>query len=479
MRGRARASLAASPVLVGAVAVLIAIVAVYLSYNANSGLPFVPTYDLEAELPNAANLVPGNDVRIGGARVGTVSKISAEQGSDGRVYARLRLELDKDLEPLPVDTTMIVRPRSALGLKYLELEPGTAKAGLEPGATIPVSRARPRPVELDTVLNMFDARTRTGARGMLRGFGDALAGRGESLNAAIAELRPLLDDLQPVARDLADPSTRLARLVSALAAAAREAAPVAEQQAELFANLDVTFAALAGVARPYLGEAISESPPTLAAATEGFPRQRRFIRNTTALLRQLRPGVRTLRGAAPTLASALEAGTRTLPRAPAFNRRLADAFDALADFSEDPLVERGIGQLTRLAASLEPTLRFLVPAQTRCNYVTLWLRNLSDLLSEGDRNGTWQRFIIIATPQGPNNEGSLSSAAANGGGPDRRANYLHQNPYPNTAAPGQTPECEAANERFLSGRRVLGNVPGNQGASTDGQVGGSSAGAER
>ena len=65
--------------------------------------------------------------------------------------------------------------------------------------------------------------------------------------------------------------------------------------------------------------------------------------------------------------------------------------------------------------------------------MTLWFRNVSSLLSEGDTNGTWQRFIIIATPQGPNNEGGPSSAPANG---PTVENYLHSNPYPNTAAPG-------------------------------------------
>ena len=59
-----------SPVLVGAVTLLVAIVAVFLSYNANAGLPFVPTYDLKAELPNAANLVGqrGPDRRRAGGR---------------------------------------------------------------------------------------------------------------------------------------------------------------------------------------------------------------------------------------------------------------------------------------------------------------------------------------------------------------------------------------------------------------------------
>ena len=80
---RSRAALTASPVLVGAVTVLVTIVAVFLSYNANTGLPFVPTYDLKANLPNASQLVQGFDVRIGGARVGQVSKIEPMRREDG------------------------------------------------------------------------------------------------------------------------------------------------------------------------------------------------------------------------------------------------------------------------------------------------------------------------------------------------------------------------------------------------------------
>ena len=56
--------LAGSPVLVGAVTVIVTMVAVFLSYNANEGLPFVPTYDLTANVPNANGLVRGNEVRM-------------------------------------------------------------------------------------------------------------------------------------------------------------------------------------------------------------------------------------------------------------------------------------------------------------------------------------------------------------------------------------------------------------------------------
>ena len=122
--------------------------------------------------------------------------------------------------------------------------------------------------------------------------------------------------------------------------------------------------------------------------------------------------------------------------------------------------------------ALDPTLKYLTPAQTVCNYVSLWFRNASFLLSEGDANGTWLRFVPVITPQGPNNETGPSSAPANGGGPDpvnSSRNYLHANPYPNTAGPGQPRECEAGNEKFIAGRQVIGNLPGNQGTHTDEQ----------
>jgi hypothetical protein len=72
--------------------------------------------------------------------------------------------------------------------------------------------------------------------------------------------------------------------------------------------------------------------------------------------------------------------------------------------------------------------------------------------------------MIVATPQGPNNEGGLASAPADGPSVD---NHLHANPYPNTASPGQPSECEAGNEPYIAGRTIIGNAPGTQQAVTE------------
>jgi virulence factor Mce-like protein len=461
--------MAGSPVLVGALTVLVVVVAVFLSYNANKGLPFVPTYDLTAELPNAAQLVKGNEVRVGGFRVGVVDQIFPKRKPSGTTYATIHMKLDKTIEPLPVDSTLVVRARSALGLKYVEIDPGTAKAGFAQGDTVPLSQATPHPVDIDQVLNTFDLPTRTGVRNNLTGFGNGVTGRGPDLNTALDLAPQLLRNLEPVATNLSDPRTRLRAFFPALERAASIVRPAANTQAELFANLDTTFTALSEVARPFIQDTITKSPPAEDTAIAEFPQQRPFLRNTAGLMRELRPGVRVLPETAPDLADALEFGVTSLRRAPALNRRLARLFVSLQDFAEDPLVPRGINRLNDTVVSLKPTLKFLAPAQTTCNYATLWFRNIASLLSEGDRAGTWQRFIIVPTPQGPNSESGPSSAPAND--PASEANHLHTNPYPNSAAPGQPKECEGGNEPYYAGKTILGNVPGNQGTKTSGQVG--------
>jgi virulence factor Mce-like protein len=459
-----RGNIAGNPVLIGAATVLVILVAVFLSYNANQGLPFVPSYKLTAEMPSAANLVRGNEVRIGGTRVGTVDSIGVDRRDDGTSIALLGLKMERSVDPLPVDSTLLIRPRSALGLKYVEIMRGTSGDGFTDGDTIPLANATPAPVEFDEFTNMFDEDTRAASQTNLKEFGDAFAGRGASINQAIGAFRPLLEDIIPVAQNLSSPDTNLTRFVRELADAARILAPAAESQAALFVNLDATFGALREVARPYIQESISEGPETLDAAIASFPVQRPFLANTEGLFRELEPGVASLATTAPSVAGALEVGTPVLRRYPAFNERLASLLEEVATFSEDPLVPRGIRRLTQTAQTLKPTLKYLAPAQLTCNYLSLWFRNVSSLLSEGDNNGTWQRFIIVATPQGPNNEGGLASAPANG---PTLQNHLHTNPYPNTASPGQPRECEAGNERYIAGQTVVGNVPGTQQTATE------------
>jgi len=469
MRNRSGLSgVASSPILVGAVTVLVVIVAVFLAYNANNGLPFVSTYNLKARVPNADALVKGNEVRIGGVRVGVVKKVVPVQLENGEVAAELSLSLDKNAEPLPVDSTITVRPKSALGLKFLQVTPGSSDKGFKAGERIPVTQATPEPVDIDQFFDMFDEKTRDAIRQNLSGFGNALAGRGPQLNEAIGALRRIVVNGQPILRKIVEPSTNFAGFWRSLEALSATVAPVAETQAQMFVALDRTFAAFARVSRPYIQETIEKSPPTLDEVNADLPAIRPFLEDSARFFTALQPGAKALAKTSPIIAESLHAGIPVLNASPVLYNQLEPTAKALVDFQEAPGVFNGLELLTDTNDLLKPSLNYITPSQTVCNYWTLTFKNVSSAASRGNDQGHWLEFISYAPPEGPNSESSFASAPANESGNAR--NHLHFNPNPQTAAPGQNRVCEAGNEKLVKGETVIGHAPELWGTTTRGQV---------
>jgi virulence factor Mce-like protein len=469
MRNRSGLSgVASSPILVGAVTILVVIVAVFLAYNANNGLPFVSTYNLKARVPNADALVKGNEVRIGGVRVGIVKKVVPVQLENGEVAAELTLSLDKNAEPLPKDSTITIRPKSALGLKFLQVTPGDSDQGFKAGETVPVTAAKPEPVDIDQFFDMFDEKTRDAIRQNLAGFGNSLAGRGPQLNEAIGALSRAAVSGQPILRKIVEPSSNFAGFWRSLEALSATVAPVAETQAQMFVALDRTFAAFARVSRPYIQETIEKSPPTLDEVNADLPAIRPFLRDTGRFFTALRPGVKALAATSPVIAESLHAGIPVLNASPVLNNQLLPTAEALVDFQEAPGVFNGLELLTDTNRLLKPSLSYIVPSQTVCNYWSLTFNELASASREGNSNGNWLQFISFAPPEGENSESTFASAPAND--PTDRENHLHYNPYPQTAAPGQNEVCEAGNEKYVTGETVIGRAPELFGTTTRGQV---------
>ena len=137
-----------------------------------------------------------------------------------------------------------------------------------------------------------------------------------------------------------------------------------------------------------------------------------------------------------------------LPGAPELNRQLALTAQALGEFAPNPGVQGGIRRSTQFFDFLNPALRFVAPAQTVCNYATLLARNAQDHLSiSPDGIGTAQRFIVMSAGQTEpylgdqrpeQRERPLVPPRPTRRRASRDNNYLHANPYPNTASPGQT-----------------------------------------
>ena len=394
-RRRATASIVSSPVLVGAVTVLIVIVAVFLAYNANEGLPFVPTYDLHADLPSASNLVHGDEVRVGGMRVGIVSSIgpgTVQTPNGPRPVARVDLKLDKTVQPLPRDSRLHVRPVSSIGLKYLELTPGVSPDSFPAGATIPLANAT-KPVEFDDLLNTFTARTRAGQKEGFTEFGDALAGRGQSINEAIARFAPFFGHLTPVMRVLSDPSTRLARLLPEIARTSSQVAPVAVVNALLFGKMADTLTAI-GHDPAALTQTIRKSPPTELTAIASLRVQRPFLADLADLSGRLLPDALELRPSLPPFTAALAHGSRVVPQTVPLDRQTRDVYVALDDLARRPETLPALQNLTTLTQLSRSVFGYVAPYQTVCNYAVYQLWSLSGQLDEEVPGGTAERVGI-------------------------------------------------------------------------------------
>ena len=395
MRPRGTASIVASPVLVGAVTTLIVIVSVFLAYNANKGLPFVPTYDLSAQLPSGSNLVEGNEIRIGGFRVGVVDRIGTTTKTVSGVpksVAVIHMKIDKKAAPLPVDTRVEIRQRSALGLKFVQLTPGTSKTNFQTGDTVPLKQAT-LPVEFDDFLNTFDQNTRSNSRLALTGFGDAFAGRGASINEAIAGLNPFFTFLTPVMRNLADPRTQLSEFFKQIGAASAQVAPVARVQAQQFADQAITFFAI--VKCPdCLRSTIEKSPPTEDTSIRSFRVQQPFLADFTDLSRRLQPAANVLPVALPKINAALAAGIPVLPQTVILNKNTEKVFNALDDLVREPTTGLALSDLRDTLGVTKPFINYIAPFQTVCNYTTSWINGLGQHQSEGVSNGTAERVLL-------------------------------------------------------------------------------------
>jgi hypothetical protein len=249
-------------------------------------------------------------------------------------------------------------------------------------------------------------------------------------------------------------------------------APVAETQANLFAALDTTFGAFANVSRPYIQETIEKSPSTLDAANEDLPVIRPFLHDSERFFAALQPGAKALGETSPVIAESLHAGIPALNASPVLNNELQPTAEALLAFQQSTGVFNGFDLLIDTNQILKKPLEFVAPAQTTCNYVTLLFGNLSQANRQGNNRGKWLNLLGGQMPEGVNAEAGPSSAPANGEGEGEFAdgNYVHFNPFPKTAAPGQDGICEAGNEKYVKGKTVIGNAPKLWGTDTRGQV---------
>jgi ABC-type transporter Mla subunit MlaD len=478
-RTRTGASVFANPVLVGAVTVLVVNVAVFLSYNANQGLPFVPTKQLKVELENGANLLPGNEIREGGYRIGVVQDMKARPLPNGKVGAIATLKIDQKSSDIPVDSRVSIRPRSVLGLKYVELTRGRSKELFEDGDTMRVDQTR-FPVELDELYGIFDEETREGSRRNLQGFGDAFAMRGASLNRTIAEAPRFLRHLEPVMSTLAERETRLGRFFSELNDFTRTVRPVAGRYAHSFTAGADTFEAWSRDPEA-LKATITKSAPTMDTSIRSFRVQRPFLAEFRDFSIELDNAAQELPRTLPRIVPALETGIPVLKRSPSINEGLRKVLVSLRELMEAPGTGTALRGLTATVSTLNPTVRFVGPYITVCNYWNYSWTHVAEHLSEPDPTGGSQRTLLNQAGRQDNSVTSLGAAEPANGENVRSGTpqFLHSNNYSAAVDEQGNADCESGQRGYVERQNHYGDkrfktvvdphIPGNQGTTYTGR----------
>jgi phospholipid/cholesterol/gamma-HCH transport system substrate-binding protein len=300
-------------------------------------------YRVYMTLDNANQLVPGNQVKVGGVPVGSVEHI----GLDDQGRARVELSIDDGgLRPLRAGTRATVRSTSLSGIanRYVALLPGPADGGpIGDGGSIAASGVTGE-VDLDQVLNTLDPTTQRELRAAVIGLGGALDGRAaRDLNAGLRTLNPMLSQVGRTEAELLRDQPRFERF---LTESADVVSALASRDARIPALVANAHATLGAVARrsQHLESSLGRLPPALRQANTTLVDLRSAIGD-------LRPTVRLARPVAPLLSAFL---AQLQPTARLARPVVADLRTAI----DRP----GGADLVGVLGGLEPVARAGVPA---------------------------------------------------------------------------------------------------------------------
>lgn len=330
----------------------VAAVAAALTVGAGGGSD---QYRVDAIFDNADFLIAGQDVKVAGARAGSVTKVALTSAR----HARIEMEVGRAFAPFRANATCSIRPQSLIGEKFVECDPGTPDSpaltrsgGTAP--TVPITHNH-SPVDLDLVFTTLRRPLRERLSIIVNELGTGLAGRPAELNAAIRRANPALDQANRTLAILDSERSTLGRLIDAsdtvlrelaagrgdvagfISRASRVGATVAAHRnsldlgvrrlPELLAQLEPSANELAGFAtdaRPVV-RALGAAAPQLQALLADFPPLAAAVRPTLPKLLNLSSrGLRAVHAAQP-LVDLLDPVSRKLPPTVTIAKGLVDS----------------------------------------------------------------------------------------------------------------------------------------------------------
>ncbi len=209
--------------LIAATAAVAAAALVLAIFGTGAGDDHNGDYKVRAIFSSAFTVIPGEDVKISGVKVGKISALDVTPDNKAAVVLDITEPGFKDFRK---DATCTIRPQSLIGERFVECTPTQPRAEGDAAAPaldkiergegkgeylLPDSQTI-KPIDLDLVGNIMRLPYRQRLSIIINELGTGLAANGAQLREAVKEANPALQETDKVLKILADQNETLAQL---------------------------------------------------------------------------------------------------------------------------------------------------------------------------------------------------------------------------------------------------------------------------
>jgi phospholipid/cholesterol/gamma-HCH transport system substrate-binding protein len=240
------------------------------------------------DFQNAAQLVPDNQVLIGGQPVGSVESIELTDDN----LAEIEISSEQELHE---GSTAVIRATSLSGVAnhYVSISPGpNSNPPLEEGATLGLGSTTTE-VDLDQFLNTFPTPVRRALGQFVRGNAEQFSERGKDANETFKYFGPALNRTTAFVGELNSDQHLLERFVVSSSKLTTAVAARGNELSSAVSNASNAFGAIAGQ-NEALDQTLRELPPFMRQANTTFVNLRAALDDVDPLVETAKPATKNL-----------------------------------------------------------------------------------------------------------------------------------------------------------------------------------------
>jgi phospholipid/cholesterol/gamma-HCH transport system substrate-binding protein len=259
---------------------VIALAVVYFSGSSGHKYTFV--------FQNAGQLVPDNQVLIGGSPAGSVESIDLSDDNLAEVHVEVSQELHQG-------TTAVIRATSLSGVAnhYVSISPGpNSSPALDEGAELGLSSTT-TPVDIDQFFNTFPPSVRTGLSNFIKGNAEIYSGVGPEANESYKYFGPALNRTDAFVKELNADQNLFERFVVSSSKLATTVASRGEELSSAISNANTAFSAIA-TQNVALDQSLRRLPPVMRQANTTFVNLRAALDDLDPLVETAKPATKNL-----------------------------------------------------------------------------------------------------------------------------------------------------------------------------------------